>query len=97
LSRRGVSVWLDTDRLRIGDRLRFAVDSALSRCDRFVANTLSLLPILHNIDREEVLARSPSLGFCVSRSTSEFTVTEIAEEVAQLVGARRISHGASQG
>jgi TIR domain len=111
LSNLGVSVWLDADQLRIGDRLRPAVDSALSRCSsavvifspafylshwaaeyefdriiaRFVAAELLLLPILHNIDRAEFHLREPSLGSCISRSTSEFVISDIAKEIAEVV------------
>ena len=114
LSTLGVSVWFDADELRIGDRVRPVVDSALAGCGsavvifspafyrsrwaaeyefdgivcRFVADGLLLLPILHNIDRAEFRLRQPSLCSCISRSTSEFVIGDIAKEIAQVVLSR---------
>lgn len=111
LSTLGASVWLDADQLRIGDRLRPAVDSALAHCSsavvifspafylsrwaasyefdgiisRFVADQLLLLPILHDISRMEFRLREPSLSSCISRSTSEFAIDTIANEIADVV------------
>lgn len=110
LTELGVSVWLDVERLRIGDRVRPAVDLALATCriavvifspsfyrsrwaaeyeldgiiTRLVGGDLVLLPILHDIDRAELRLRVPSLGFCVSRSTAEFGVPDIAREIARI-------------
>lgn len=111
LSTLGVSVWLDADQLRIGDRVRPAIDAALACCgsavvifspefyrcrwaaeyefdgivSRFVSAQLLLLPILHNLGRAEFRLREPSLGSCVSRSTSEFVIGDIAKEIAEVV------------
>ena len=45
----------------------------------------ALLPIWHDIDRDGVSAYSPSLADKFARSTSEFTVEEIADEIAEVV------------
>jgi hypothetical protein len=50
-----------------------------------VAGQQALLPIWHNVTRDQVLAHSPSLADKVARSTSTHTVQEIAEEIAAVV------------
>lgn len=52
---------------------------------RSVAGEQNLLPIWHKVSKDEVRAQSPSLADKVARSTSEFTVDEIADEIAQRV------------
>jgi hypothetical protein len=44
-----------------------------------------LLPIWHNISKNEVVAYSPSLADKVARSTATHTVDEIAAEIAELI------------
>jgi TIR domain len=44
-----------------------------------------LLPIWHQITKEEILAYSPSLVDKVARSTSDFEIVEIANEIAERV------------
>lgn len=46
-----------------------------------------LLPIWHNISRDEVSAYSPSLADKVARSTATHTVAEISAEIAALIRA----------
>lgn len=108
LEHRGVPVWLDTNELRIGFRLRPSIDSAIANCsmaaailspdfyeskwaaeyefdgliNRHLRDAMPLFLILHNITREEVRAKAPSLEYMVSRSTSEFTIEQIADEIA---------------
>lgn len=57
--------------------------------DGIVTNTVAgdqnLLPIWHKVTKDEVRAQSPSLADKVARSTAEFTVDEIAEEIARRV------------
>ncbi|MFH2052336.1 MAG: DUF1883 domain-containing protein [bacterium] len=57
--------------------------------DGIVTRTVSgeqiLLPIWHNITKQEVLEFSPSLADKVARSTATHTVDEIAEEIAKLL------------
>jgi hypothetical protein len=57
--------------------------------DGIVTRTVSgeqiLLPIWHNITKQEVLEFSPSLADKVARSTATHTVDEIAEEIAELL------------
>ena len=52
---------------------------------RMVAGEQSLLPIWHKLSKAEVMAQSPSLAGRVARNTAEFTVEEIAEEIARRV------------
>ena len=47
-----------------------------------------LLPIWHNITKQEVIEYSPSLADKVARSTATHTVQEIAEEIADLFRSR---------
>jgi hypothetical protein len=58
--------------------------------DGIVTRTVSgeqiLLPIWHNITKQEVIDFSPSLADKVARSTATHTVEEIAAEIADLLG-----------
>ncbi len=49
-----------------------------------------LLPIWHNISKDEVVEYSPSLADTVARSTTTHTVKEITEEIADLILGRSI-------
>ena len=57
--------------------------------DGIVTRTVSgeqiLLPIWHNITKQEFMYFSPSLADKVARSTATHTVEEIAEEIAELI------------
>jgi len=57
--------------------------------DGIVTRTVSgdqiLLPIWHNITKQEVIDFSPSLADKVARSTATHTVEEIAQEIAELL------------
>lgn len=44
-----------------------------------------LLPVWHDITKQEVIDYSPSLADKVARNTSQETVEEIAEEIAELI------------
>ena len=44
-----------------------------------------ILPVWHRVTKAEVVGYSPSLADKLARSTSEFTVDEIADEVAQVI------------
>lgn len=44
-----------------------------------------MLPIWHGITKAEVMAQSPSLADKVARSTAQFTIEEIADEIAGVV------------
>ena len=48
-----------------------------------------MLPIWHNVTKREVLNYSPSLADKLARSTTEFTVEEIADEIADVIMARK--------
>jgi len=52
---------------------------------RVVGGEQDLLPIWHNITKQEVIDYSPSLADKLARNTANFTVTEIAEEIAQVI------------
>jgi phosphoribosylaminoimidazole carboxylase (NCAIR synthetase) len=58
--------------------------------DGIVTRTMSgeqmLLPIWHNITKQQVMDFSPSLADKVARSTATHTVEEIAQELADLLG-----------
>jgi len=44
-----------------------------------------ILPLWHRITKSEVMAQSPSLADKVARSTSDFTIAEIAKEIADVI------------
>ena len=52
---------------------------------RTVSGEQSILPIWHGITKAEVLAASPSLADKIARSTADFTIEEIAAEIADVV------------
>lgn len=56
---------------------------------RSVSGEQVLLPIWHNISKQEVVAYSPSLADKVARSTATHTVEEIAKEIAELIASKR--------
>ena len=44
-----------------------------------------LLPIWHNVSKDEVMAYSPSLADKLARNTATHTIKEIADEIASVV------------
>ncbi len=56
---------------------------------RAVSGEQILLPIWHNITKQEVIDFSPSLADKVARSTATHTVQEIAKEIATLLREQR--------
>ena len=52
---------------------------------RTVAGEQSLLPIWHDLTADEVIAYSPSLADKVAMSTSEYSIEDIAEQIAEVV------------
>ena len=56
---------------------------------RSVTGEQVLLPIWHNISKQEVMAYSPSLADKVARNTATHTVEEIAREIAELIASPR--------
>jgi hypothetical protein len=46
-----------------------------------------ILPVWHNVTRADVAGYSPSLSGLLARSTSEFSVDEIAKEIADVARA----------
>jgi len=47
-----------------------------------------ILPIWHNITKQEVIDYSPSLADKVARNTATYTIDEIAEEIAEVINER---------
>ena len=52
---------------------------------RSVSGEQSILPIWHGITKAEVTAVSPSLADKIARNTANFTIEEIAQEIAEVV------------
>jgi hypothetical protein len=52
---------------------------------RTVAGEQSILPIWHDLTASEVMAYSPSLADKLAMSTSDHTIEEIAEQIAEVV------------
>ena len=52
---------------------------------RAVSGEQIMLPIWHNITKQEVMDYSPSLADKVARNTAVNTVEEIAEEICELI------------
>lgn len=52
---------------------------------RQVSGEQTLLPLWHEITKDEVMAQSPSLADKIARSTANFTIEEIAQEIAEVV------------
>jgi hypothetical protein len=50
-----------------------------------------MLPVWHNVTKREVINYSPSLADKLARSTTDFTVEEIADEIADLIRERKES------
>ena len=49
-----------------------------------------ILPLWHKISKKEVIDRSPSLADKVARNTSDFTIDEIAREIADVIKANKL-------
>jgi hypothetical protein len=52
---------------------------------RQVSGEQTLLPVWHEITKAEVMEHSPSLADKIARSTAQFTIDEIAKEIAEVV------------
>lgn len=50
-----------------------------------VTGEQALLPLWHNVSKAEVMEHSPSLADKVARSTAQFTIDEIATEIADVI------------
>jgi hypothetical protein len=50
-----------------------------------VSGKQNLHHIWHEISKDEVMAQSPSLADKIARSTAQFTIEEIATEIASVV------------
>jgi hypothetical protein len=51
-----------------------------------------ILPLWHDISKDEIIAKSPSLADKVALQTSTSTIDEIAEQVAAVVGEASLKH-----
>ena len=58
---------------------------------RAVNGEQTMLPVWHNVTKREVISYSPSLADKLARSTTDFTVEEIADEIADLIRERKES------
>lgn len=56
---------------------------------RSVGGKQQLLPIWHNITKKEIMDYCPSILDKIARSTTEFTVEEIADEIADVITDRK--------
>ena len=56
---------------------------------RAVNGEQTMLPVWHNVTKREVINYSPSLADKLARSTTDFTVEEIADEIADLIQERK--------
>ena len=51
----------------------------------------AILPLWHDITKDEVVQQSPSLADKVARSTADFTIREIADEIVEVITGRPIT------
>ena len=63
---------------------QYELDGIVSRA---VSGQQTLLPIWHEITKDEVMAESPSLVDKIARSTAQYTIDEIAREIADVIQA----------
>lgn len=56
---------------------------------RVVNGEQVMLPIWHNVTKREVIDYSPSLADKLARNTTDFTIEEIADEIADLIHERK--------
>ncbi len=110
LKSHGLTVWIDSAELRIGDSLRRRIDDGLAHSsfgvvifshsffakgwaqyelDGLVGLTIAgrqrMLPIWHNISKDEVQSYSPSLADKVARTTATSSLADIATEIAAVI------------
>lgn len=58
--------------------------------DLSVSGKQRMLPIWHEVSKDEVQAHSPSLADKIARSTALSTIVEIAEEIAEVVNEAKV-------
>ncbi|TCN28163.1 TIR domain-containing protein [Kribbella orskensis] len=61
---------------------QYELDGIVSRS---VSGQQTLLPVWHEITKAEVMDQSPSLVDKIARSTSQYTIDEIAREIAEVI------------
>ncbi len=61
---------------------QYELDGLVSKA---VTGEQALLPLWHDVTKAEVIEHSPSLADKVARSTSQFTIEEIAAEIADVI------------
>ena len=64
----------------------YELDGLISKA---VNGEQTMLPFWHNVTKREVINYSPSLADKLARSTTDFTVEEIADEIADLKNERK--------
>ena len=52
-----------------------------------MAGEQTILPLWHRLTKDDVIRESPSLADKIARSTSEFTIEQIADEIADVMEA----------
>lgn len=62
---------------------RYELNSLVTR---EIAEGQMILPVWHRITKSEIMAQSPALADKVARNTSDFTIEEIADEIASVIG-----------
>lgn len=60
----------------------YELDGIISKA---ISGEQVMLPIWHEITKQEIIAYSPSLADKVARNTSSYTIDEIANEIAELI------------
>jgi len=110
LRERGLTVWLDTTELRIGDDRRQRISHGLRHSTfgivilsqsffskgwaqyelggivgQSISGKQNMLPIWHEITEVEVEAHDPSLANKIALATSEYSIEEIADKIAEVV------------
>lgn len=56
---------------------------------RAVTGEQLLLPLWHGVSKDQVIAHSPSLADKVALRTADYTIEEIADEIASVIGVQR--------
>lgn len=59
---------------------------------RQVSGEQTVLPVWHEITKAEVMEQSPPLADKIARSTAQFTIKEIAQEIAEVVRPDLMNH-----
>lgn len=66
----------------------YEIDGLITRA---VNGEQTMLPIWHNITKRELIDYSPSLADKLARSTTDFTVEEIADEITDQICEKKVA------